>query len=335
MSKRTRYFMIGAVAFLILGLSIGTVAYYNGGFKGLRLAAAGPTELQFVPENAAIVAYANVQQIMKSDFRQRVKQLEAGKGERGQQEIKDQTGIDIESDIDTVVAYMVPEGKDLKPSGAVVASGRFDQPRITEFVKQKGGTVGDYQGKPILTFVSAEHPDGGGALAFLSANEVALGSADAVKRTVETAAGHAGGANVTTNAKLMDLIGRVDNGNAWVVGRFDALSSHAHLPDQVMSQIPPITWFSASTNINGGVSGKVSVEATDNAAAQNLLQVVEGLKGLAALQARSNNVPSQLQQILNSFQVSQDDKTLILSFAVPSDVLNGLMTLKGRGPSKK
>jgi hypothetical protein len=263
-----------------------------------------------------------------------VKQLEAGKGEPGQQEIKDQTGIDIENDIDAVVAYMVPEGKDVKPGGVVVASGRFDQQRITEFVKQKGGTASDYQGKPIVTFVSAEHPDSGGAMAFLSANEVALGSLDAVKRTVEVAAGHAGGANVTSNAKMMDLIGHVDNGNAWVVGRFDALSSHAHLPDQVMSQIPPITWFSASTSIDGGVSGKLSVEATDAAAAQNLLQVVEGLKGLAALQVRSNNVPSQIQQLLNSFQVAQDDKTLTLSFAVPSDVLNGLVNLKGRQPSK-
>ena len=107
MSKRTRYFMIGAVALLVLGLSIGTVAYYNGGFKVLSQGQ-GPAELQYVPETAVVVAFANVQQIMNSDFRQRMKQMEAGKGEQGQQEFRDQTGIDIEKDIDTVVAYMTP-----------------------------------------------------------------------------------------------------------------------------------------------------------------------------------------------------------------------------------
>ncbi len=334
MSKRTRYFLVGAVAFLIVGLSIGTVAYYNGGFKTLK-SAGGPAELQFIPENAAVVAYANVQQIMKSDFRQRMKQLEAGKGEKGQQEFKDQTGIDIENDIDSVVAYMTPDGTDAaKTSGVVMASGRFDQQRIANLVRQKGGTVGDYNGKPFMTFVSPEHPNSGGAAAFLTANQVALGSADAVRRTVDVAVSKTTGGNVTNNGKMMDLISRVDNGNAWVVGRFDALSSQAHLPQQVMSQIPPISWFSASGNIDGGVSGKLSVEATDVQAAQNLRQVVEGLKALAALQARSNNVPSQLQQVLNSFQLSQDDKTLILSFAIPSDLLNALTTMKTGGMKK-
>ncbi len=336
MSKRTRYFMLGAVAFLVVGLSIGTVAYYNGGFKALRTSG-GPAELQFVPENAAVVAYANVQQIMKSDFRQRVKQLEPAKGEQGQQEFKDQTGIDIENDIDAVVAYMSPKESDAaNTSGVVLASGRFDQKRITDFARQKGATVADYQGKPFITFVPPAHPNnGGGALAFLSSNQVAVGSPDAVKRTVDIAANKATGGNVTNNGKMMDLVSRVNSGNAWVVGRFDALTNHANLPQQVMSQIPPISYFCASGNIDGGLSGKVSVEASDAAAAQNLLQVIQGLKGLAALQARSNNVPTQLQQMLNSFQVAQDDKTLTLSFAIPSDMLNGLVNMKSQAAPKK
>jgi len=336
MSKRTRYFMIGSVALLVLGLSIGVVAYYNGGFKGLTQGG-GPAELQYVPENAAVVAYANVQQIMKSDFRQRVKQLEAGKGERGQQEFRDETGIDIENDIDTIVAYVTSDGADpSKAGGVVMATGRFSVQRIGDLVKQKGGTIGEYRGKPFMTFASADHPGDGGALSFLSSSQVALGSADAVRRTVDLSVSQASGSDVTKNAKMMDLVRQVDNGNAWVVGRFDALSSRAHLPQQVTSQIPPISWFSASGNIDGGVSGRVSVEAADAAAAQNLRQVVEGLKGLAALQARSNNVPSQLQQLLNSFQIAQDDKTLILSFSIPSDLLDSLATLGGKpGQPKK
>ncbi len=322
MTRRTRYFMIGAVAFLVLGLSIGTVAYYNGGFKALARDA-GPAELQLVPENATIVAFANVQQIMNSDFRRRMKEMEAGKGERGQEEFKNETGIDIEKDIYSVVAYMTGEqgGSTAQPSGAVIATGQFNLQRISDLVKSKGGTVGDYKGRTLMTFMSA-HSEGShtGALAFLRADQVAVGSEDAVKRTVDMAV--TPGRNITTNKKMTDLIDGVGTGNAWVVGRFDALSQ-AHLPQQVVSQIPPISWFAVSGNIDGGFAGTVSVEANNADAAANLAKVVEGLKGLAALQAQSNpNIPSQVQQVLSSFALRQDGARLSLSFSVPSTVLD-------------
>src|SRR5512142_2676626 len=102
MSKLTRYFLFGSVAILVLGLSIGVVAYYNGGLKAL--APSTPTELRFIPTDATVVAYADVRQIMSSNFRQRMKQLEGQKHEAGQLEFRDQTGIDIERDIDSVIA---------------------------------------------------------------------------------------------------------------------------------------------------------------------------------------------------------------------------------------
>lgn len=333
MSKRTRYFLIASVAVLILGLSIGVVAYYNGGLKALTQS--NPDELAFVPGNAAVVACANVQQIMQSAFRQHMKQLEGTKGEAGQQEFLNATGIDIEHDIDSVIAYMTAETAGTRGSGAVIAKGRFDSQRIGEFVKQKGGTVSTYRDKTFMTFGSAQHPEDGGALAFLSENQVVVGSVDAVQRTVDVAVHQApaGTGDVTGNAKMMELIGSVHGGTAWVVGRFDAISSQAHLPPQVASQIPPINWFSASTNIDGGVTGQLSVEANDADSARNLKSVIEGLKGLVALETRSNNVPSQLQQVLNSLQLSQggpDNKTLTLSFSLPTEMLDALAAMGGK-----
>lgn len=331
MSKRTRYFLIGSIALLILGLSIGVVAYYNGGLKAL--ARGGPNELRFVPDDAAVVAYANVQQIMKSNFRQRMKQLEGDKGEAGQQEFRDETGIDIENDIDSVIGYMTVDATNSakRSNGVVIATGRFNPQRIGDLVKLKGGTVGEYRNKPLMTFGHVESPDRSGALAFLSDRQVAVGSPDAVRRTVDVAVQAAVTGDVTNNAKMMGLIGQVDNGTAWVVGRFDALSNHAHLPDQVASQIPPISWFSAFTNIDGGITGQVSVEASDAQAAANLKSVVEGLKGLAALQARSSNVPSQLEQVLNSLQFSQSGATLTLQFSLPNEMLDALAAMAGKG----
>src|SRR5512147_2715444 len=108
MTKRTRYFLIGSVAFLIVGLAAGLVAYY-GGIPGAFAQNAGPQELRYVPKDAVVVAFANVQELMNSEFRQHVKALEPADRERGQDELRNATGINIETDIDYVVAYMTAD----------------------------------------------------------------------------------------------------------------------------------------------------------------------------------------------------------------------------------
>ena len=72
MTKKTRYFMAGSAAVLAAGLCTGLVAYYSGGFQALS-ASTGPTELAYVPADAAVVAYADVRAIMDSELRQRLK----------------------------------------------------------------------------------------------------------------------------------------------------------------------------------------------------------------------------------------------------------------------
>ncbi len=71
MSKRTRYFVMAAIAFLVVGLTTGLVASYMGLSVPVFSRAAGPDELQYVPANAAVVAYANVREVMNSEFRER------------------------------------------------------------------------------------------------------------------------------------------------------------------------------------------------------------------------------------------------------------------------
>src|SRR4029079_19121052 len=80
--------------------------------------------------------------------------------------------------------------------------------------------------------------------------------------------------------ELMNLVRALDSGNAWAVGRFDALTSRGHLPENVASQIPAITWFSVSTHINGGIRGIVRAETRDDEAANNLRDVVRGFLAL-------------------------------------------------------
>jgi hypothetical protein len=118
MSKKTRYFVMAAVAFLAVGLTTGLVASYMGLSVPVFSRAAGPDELQYVPSNAALVAFANVREVMNSDFRQRFREIEPDSKERD--EFEQKTGINIDTDVDTVIAAVMPRAE-----GAGLASGQW------------------------------------------------------------------------------------------------------------------------------------------------------------------------------------------------------------------
>jgi hypothetical protein len=70
-NKKTRYFVAVMGTILAVGLGTGLVASYMGLPVSVFSSAAGPEELQYVPADAAVVAYANVRDVMNSQLRQR------------------------------------------------------------------------------------------------------------------------------------------------------------------------------------------------------------------------------------------------------------------------
>ena len=103
MSQRTRYFLIGSCLVLTIGLGTGLVAFYNGSLP-MKRSASGLAELAYIPSGAAAVAYADVHAIMSSEFRQKLRQvLPSGEAK---DKMLAETGIDLERDIDTVVAFV-------------------------------------------------------------------------------------------------------------------------------------------------------------------------------------------------------------------------------------
>jgi hypothetical protein len=314
MTRRTRYFLFGSITVLLVGLCTGLVAYYTGLPMGAFSRTGQPAELSYVPADAALVAYCDVQQVMTSDLRRKLRAAIPEK-EEGQAEFEKATGINLERDIDHVVAFLVPAQTAERYTGMVLASGRFDVVRLEGLAREHGGTVEEYKGKRLITH-SGDH-DGEGhdmAVAFMAPGLVALGETASVKRAIDGA----GGASILTNNELMGLVRDLDASNMWAVGRFDALMSHAKLPQGVAGQIPAIRWFSASGHVNGGLNGQLRAEARDDQAAQNLRDVVNGFLGLARMQASSR---PELQAVVTSLQVSGTGKTVSLDFDLPSDVI--------------
>jgi hypothetical protein len=336
MTRQTRYFMTGSAAVLAVGLCTGLVAYYGGGFQALN-ASTGPDELAYVPRASAVVAFADVRSIMDSELRQRFKQA-VPMGEEGQREFLEHTGIDIERDIDYVVAAageQIP-GTNFKPSGLVIARGRFDVVRLEGLATQHGAQLQEYKGKRLLvldhrsstestTEAGAVTASEKGVLAFLEPGLVAIGDYTTVQRAIDA---QMSGQSITSNSEMMDLVRDIERtNNAWAVGRFDLISSQAKLPDEIARQLPPVKWFAAAGHVNGGVTAQLRAEALDDQAAENLRGVVNGVISLARLQGQND---PKLASLIQSLQLSGSGKTVQLSFTVPAEIFE-LMAPKVQG----
>ena len=333
MTAKTRYFLLGSVMVLIVGLSIGLVAFYGGMSSGFFSSQSGPEELKYLPGDAAVVAYANVRDVMNSELRQRLRKFE-GVTDEGRSEFKTQTGIDIETDIDHVVACMGTPGAAAEHNGLVVVSGSFDTSRVEAMALEHGGKAEQYNGKRLLVVAPHAKGEEGGkgpemAMAFLANGVVALGTDDMVRRAVDRAAG---GSSVLGNTELMRLVGDMSGQSLWAVGRFDALSAQATLPAEMSGRIPPLTWFSASGKVNGGLLALVKAEAKDEQAAENLRDIVRGFIALAKMQ--TSNKPS-MQKMLPDVQLSGEGKEVAISFAVTNEMLDAFEAARTMGEQIK
>ena len=334
MTTKTRYFVIASLLVLGVGLGTGLVAYYVGFPAGAAQRAGGPEELQYIPHDATVIAFANVQDVMNSQLRQKLLQA-LPMHEAGQKEFENQTGINIETDIDRIVASLNPDpsNSNTPGQGLVLARGRFDEVKIEALMRDHGAEIEQYKTKRLIVVThtregataDGRYPSESFAVSFVEPGFVALGHASLVRSAIDLHQGgnnpQAGLSSVTGNDELMALVRSLDSGNVWAVGRFDALTSRARLPDSVTSRLPAITLFALSGHINGGLRATVRAEARDDEAANNLRDVVRGFMGLAKMQAGSN--PSA-QLMMQSLELGGTGKTVALSFTVPAEVFDAV-----------
>jgi hypothetical protein len=339
MTTKTRYFLFGGTAFLAAGLVGGLAAYYAG-VPVFGALSGEPEALRFVPEEAAVVAFADVHAVMDSEVRKQIREMlpeRATTAEAdGRHAFEQHTGVDVERDIDHVVAYLLPAAEQGgRDDGLVLATGRFDQPRIEQLIQDHGGVEETYLGKRFIVrrFDAPPSPDPQSptsnpdaihemAVGFIKPDLIAVGTSTALRRAIDLQTGT--GLDITRNDEFMSLVRDSDDGNAWAVGRFDRLLNHGRVPKEIVSRLPPITYLAASGHVNGGVSGRLRAEARDEASAQQLHDVIRGFVALAKMQSGSR---PELANILQSFQLQADGNTVVLSFALPVEIIQTLVQI--------
>lgn len=350
MTSKSRYFLFAAAAVLLIGLGGGLIAYFA--YHRLPGLSAGlPTELRYVPADAELVAYADVESIMKSELRRALEgAVKQGDDKRpGGVAIHDFAGIDVEKQVDHVVAYLeaaeTSQPADRQPPRALVlVQGSFEQSRVEQFIQDHGGTIEDHNGKHIATRRVGQNPgtqpQTGApeplvsshedmAVGFVQPGVIALGQTDLVRRTLDAAAAASATRNVSENAELMNLIRDASGDTAWVVGRFDAMSRRMGMPRSLTEQVPPLRLIAAKANINGGLKATIRAETSDQAAADQLRDVVRGFVTLVRMQAGAQ---PELQETLKTLELSGTGNTVQLSFAVKPQTVAAIIP---QGPGRR
>ena len=92
MTRKTRYFVLGAAAVLIVGLGGGLVAYliYT---RGAALPDGVPAEVRYVPANVELVAYVDIRAVMNSELRKQLMPTLDGRSSKAQRMMTDFAGI--------------------------------------------------------------------------------------------------------------------------------------------------------------------------------------------------------------------------------------------------
>jgi hypothetical protein len=325
MTHRTRYFLVGSGLIVVVGLCTGLVAYYTG---NLPLGAArGPAELAYVPSDTAAIAYADVRHIMDSEFRQRVRSLlPAGEGK---QQLLAQTGIDVEQDVDSVVAALGgPDGRQQTP--VVFIRGRFQSDRIEALAREHGATSEDYRGKRLLvepaasveagTLVGGGRQPGQGGLALLEPGLLGFGSVERLKAAIDASAANQSAAS---SGEIMKLVGGVSASDAWVVGRFETLASDGRMATPMREQLSALQWFSLSADVDQAIICRVHAVAKDDQSGEQIRAVVNGMLGAARM---LTNQDPRVSAALNSVQASGAGSDIDLSFSVPADIIDLVAT---------
>lgn len=324
MTTKTRNLALASLLVVGAGVGLGLFAYVARSTSAL--AAPGPDEMRFLPGDAGVIAYADVQQLMASPLRQRMRDGLYTQGSRGFQA---ETGINPETDIDRIVFGSMPPGSDGAPSprpALVVVRGRFDAVTVERAMRDRGGQVDEYKGTRIVAAPAppaATTQDGTDkpaersmALAFLEPGLIAVGDTEIVRRAVDVGRD---GRNVLANAEFITRVRALDGNSLWAVGRFDALPTQSPLTAGLARQLPPISWFAASGQIDAGVRAQFSAETRDEASANGLRDMIRGFMAIGRIQAGSR---PEFQPLLQSVQIGGTGETVTLSLDLSPQMLD-------------
>jgi hypothetical protein len=288
----------------------------------LSALAADQALLKMLPGDAMFIAGINADQIRTSRFGQfLLDQLKSE--EQNMEKFISMTGFDPRRDLKELIVA----SNDARGHGKaiVIARGRFDAARISQFARSSGAASTFYRGVEVLT---GNDRSGGnsGWMAILDASTAIAGEQDAVKAAIERRSGNGGGMKAETLEKINELSTRYD---AWMVS-----ASLERLADEVRPEVGQTmqgNLMAAMQSVTGGVRFGANIEVMAEAVmrsdkdAQAMVDVVKFLAGMMQLNSEDKKA-AEFAKLLDKMDLKASGNQFRMTMTLPEDVIETILS---------
>jgi hypothetical protein len=330
----TRSRMVVLVSMLVVG--VGAVAAVGALYLDPARAAVGPlpAEALALPGDTRFVMGLDVKRFVASPFYARFAEKSGQARPDAFRELEEKLGLDPERDLDRVLIAGRDASAKGKQSGVVLVTGRFDRYKLGRAAEEKPGvTTKNHQGTAMYLY--NEDGKAATAVAFLDDETLALGAQAAVQAVIENRASGSGG--LRANAPLMTLLETVKPGATfWMAGDQALLS---RMPQVVPGaggngmgmQLPALRSIIVTGDLDPMLALQITGETADQAAAQNLADIVRGLVAMASLQAQQK---PELKQLASAVSVTTEAHRVQVNARFPYALLDTLQPKRAGGATR-
>ena len=326
---RSRMVVLGSAVVV----SVGAVAAVGALYLDPARAAVGPLPPQALslPAGTRYVMGLDVKRFVASPFYTRYSAAGSANRPQAFADLEAKTGLNPERDLDQV--YVAGSQAAVPGRGGdaiVVVVGRFDRYKVARAIEteKRGVTSKAVPGTTIYLFNEDRTGRGAAAAAFLDDNTLVMGSQPGVEQMAASRV--RGESPLRQNASLLGLLEGVRPGATfWMVGDQTLLSN---MPRSIPApgggpgtsqslELPALKSVTVTGDLDPQVSLDVTGEASDEAAARNLADVVRGFVALATLQA---NQKPELKQLASAVSVTTEASRVHVAARFPYEVLDSL-----------
>jgi hypothetical protein len=320
--NRRRFVVTSTVSLLVITAAIAGLAYYSD-FAAKAFVQGVPNSIRYLPSDTKAVFGINVQKFIGSTVYAEIMAKHEQQIGKDLTEFITMTGVDPRKDVDYIIGAGRPS--QAKSAGVVIAVGRFTPATIINFINSKVTPIKvDYAGATVLMVPETNKLEKG--IAFLSDQEIALGDLESLKAVLDVRNGTLG---ILNNTTMKDLLNKVSPEEMfWFAGDGSVLTNvPANMQLAPTLSAIQIQSVFGTLNLNGTISGKVSVVARDATAAGQLADFARGIIALGNLAGGQNPV---LADLARGVQISQSASQFDISITLPYDILQKLEALKGK-----
>jgi hypothetical protein len=308
--------------FLIVGTVAGLALYTTFSVKASM--AGIPEAVAYLPADCQAVFGMNVQKFIASPIYGKFEQQHGHEYGNDLAEFIEKTGVDPRRDI----AYIVAGGKsigDRSGKGVVIASGQFDQARITDFINAHHAPIrADYKNATVLMVPEENGNKVDKGIAFLGGGEIALGDLESLKEVLDVRENPAKG--LQGNAVLWPLLKDLNPDEMfWFAGDPGTVLSKAPTNTPLGGSIAAIKSIVGTLNLTDAVTGKITATASDEESAKKLADVAKGIVALGQLAGSDNQ---EISELVSGINISQDKKQVRLMLNFSIDLLDRLQHSK-------